>query len=301
MTTNNQTNGKPVLAALLNDIRTNKDKQETTIGKLIVAMFDLEVSFDAQVLHNYFVKDAKHRKEMQNRILSEFDPEFAKELTFLADQKDIKRKEDREADKIEQINNRHNYMRGEFHKAMTALVACRRGFDFTNNGATTQATHVVKIKVEKSRLILTYQYKGDDMDLNGQMGISARKLISFGEARLIKLGTKAPRVVRAAEPKLENVSTDKTIQSSLETALNSVDMLLSLQRTANEKTGKKEPVTVHDVLKGETDESYGKAFARMAKHLFEHKGTIDAQDVFEFLETNGLKVINTLGNARKSA
>lgn len=279
-------NGKnevSAFAAVLADMRTNQTKQETAIGKMIAAVYSMEAAFDAVVIKRYFAEEAAKRKEMQDHILEGEDDTFAKELKFLDAEMD-KDKRDRDVIEVENVKRRHNYLRGEFHKAMTALAFLRLGGEIDGNTVGAIVKLVSPRGKDAGRFFISW--KEDDEIVRSQVSYSSRALINAGTRTLTNLKLKK------VSPNAGNVkgssvgATAKAAANAFET---SVNLLLQKQTEVMQKIDPKANATVHD-LPDEAEADVMNTAKMIARLLWAHDGKIDLVDVEGSLKQMGFTV-----------
>lgn len=287
----NLKNTVSAFASVLADMRTNQTKQETAIGKMIAAVYSMEATFDEVVIKRYFGEEPAKRISMQDHILKSEDETFAKELKFLKNEME-KDKRDRDVYEVENVKKRHSYLRGEFHKAMTALAFLR--FGGTLDGFKVQS--VTKLVPLKGRFVVHYIDPADGESTKFNVSHSSRALINAGTASLIsqKLKTVKPAPTGDNKP----TSLGQTVKASGASFATSVDLMLQRQTEELRKHDPKAKATVHD-LADEAEQDVKNTAKTIARLLWEHDGKIDLLEVEETLKEMGFSL--TYSPRRKTA
>jgi len=290
------TNGKNTISAfasVLSDMRINQTKTETAIGKLIVAVYEMEATFSAEKVKIYFAKEAADRKDMQNDILASEDDTFAKELKFIDHYRDME-KDDRtkQAVEYETVIRRHNYLRGEFHKAMTALAFLRYGGKV--DGINCQP--IVKVAQLKGGRFTVYFPTEEQGVIEPVRNLSSRALINAGSHTLEGQGLRKKK--GSSGTNTNHVSVGSNVAANIDAFKSNLDVALAKQTEELRKLNPQAIATIHD-LGDELEEKILEHAKSVIRRLWVHDGTIDIHDAEMGLKSLGFTV--TSGKARKVA
>lgn len=263
-----------ILSDVFAAIRKASDTSDKVTGNLILGLFTHEASFNKDELEYYFKTEAAKRKDLQTRILSQNDDEFKQEIAFLTTQAD-KHKSVREHDAIETVMRRHKSLRNIFHSCMMACYGLRVGGELAGN----TIGPVKSLKLVKDRFIVSY------IDEDGEV---TRLQGKFSSAAIIKCGV---AVVDKLLAKPAKANTAKSVSTSPVSILNSaastigvmLDQALNETTTALKASGTNVERATLDDMPDEVTNNLDSMLAKLIKAKFAHEGTIEANDVFEWL------------------
>lgn len=268
---NTANSDKYELSAIFADIRKASDTNDQVTASLIMGLFNYEVAFAADVLKNYFLTAAANRKELQTKILSQNDEEFAKEIRFLNSEAE-KDKKDRDASEIEVIMRRHKSLRNIFHSCMQAAY-------FLRVGGTLEGTEIGPVKtlklVAKKFTITYFDEDGDAIKLQGK----------YSSAALIRAGAKAIETFKPSSTSNAGTRTPPVNAkpvAMVNAAANTINTLLdaAIKQTAEEHGNKDAQI---DDMPDDVVNTFDTMLARLLKAKFAHAGKIELIDVASWI------------------
>jgi hypothetical protein len=279
--TNVETNTAPVandaaiiLADVFAAIRKASDTNDKVTGNLILGLFTHEASFSSEQLEYYFKTEPAKRKDVQTRILSQNDDEFKNEMRFLEVQAE-KDKRDRDADAIETVMRRHKSLRNIFHSCMQACYFLRTGGDLAGNSI----GPVKSLKLVKDRFIVSYI--DEDKEVTRLQGkFSSAALIKSGVAVVDKLLAKP---AKASTAKSVNTSPVSILNSAASTIGVMLDQAINETTTAMKANGQTVERATLDDMPDEVTNNLDSMLVKLIKAKFAHEGTIEANDIFDWL------------------
>jgi hypothetical protein len=273
-----------ILSDVFAAIRKASDTSDKVTGSLIMGLYTHEASFNQETLEYYFKTESAKRKDVQTRILSQNDDEFKQEIRYLEAQAE-KDKRDRDADTIETVMRRHKSLRNIFHSCMQATYFLRVGGDLAGN----TVGPVTALKMVKDRFIVSYI--DEDQTVTRLQG-------KFSSAALIKAGVSVvdkmlAKPAKASTAKSVNTSPVSILDSSAKAINIMLDQAINETTTALKSKGVNVERASFDDMPDDVTNNLDQMLLKLIKAKFAHEGTIEANDVFEWL-TDSMKDVKVI-------